>query len=269
MVDTRLEGPVRIVGAGLLGASIGLGLRARGVDVILVDSSATHLRLAIDYGAGRAASEQDEPKLIVVAVPPEQVAEVVARELKAFPNALVTDVASVKLEPLEQLRAMGADVSRYIGTHPMAGRERGGPASARADLFLARPWVIAGHDEISYRDAGPVEDLILDLGATPIELDVKRHDESVALVSHVPQLVSSLMAARLAGAEDSAVALAGGGLRDVTRIAASNPELWLQILQANTEPVLEVLREFSADLARVIEALSDLDQRGARSAIVE
>src|SRR5699024_5994276 len=128
---------------------------------------------------------------------------------------------------------LGAELSRYLGTHPMAGRERGGPASARADLFVGRPWVIAGHEGIRYRAGAAVEDMILDLGATPIEVDAELHDESVALISHVPQLVSSLMAARLIESSDVTVGLAGGGLRDVTRIAASEPELWLQILAAN------------------------------------
>ncbi len=95
MVESRLVGPVRVVGVGLLGTSIGLGLSARGIDVILADASPTHLRIALDYGAGRAATSTDAPQLIVVCVPPDVTAEVVARELEAFPDAIVTDVARV------------------------------------------------------------------------------------------------------------------------------------------------------------------------------
>ncbi len=170
--DTRVQGTVRIVGTGLLGTSIALGLRARGVDVVLADASPTTLRLAADMGAGRIAdigAAPDRPSLVVVCVPPDVTARVVAAELAAHPDALVTDVASVKAAPLAELAAMGADLSRYLGSHPLAGRERGGPVSATGDLFLGRPWVIAGHDGITYAAGAPVEQLILDLGAVPIE----------------------------------------------------------------------------------------------------
>ena len=269
MTDRRLGGPVRIVGAGLLGASIGLALRARGVDVILSDISPSTVTLAVDYGAGRVPAEGDTPELIVVCVPPDVVATTVAAELEAYPNALVTDVASIKLAPLNELRALGVDLSRYIGSHPMAGRERGGAVSARADLFVGRPWVIAGHNDITYRRAAPVEDLALDLGAIPIEMDVAEHDASVALVSHVPQVVSSLLAARLRDAPDTAVSLAGQGLRDTTRIASSEPGLWVQILAANADQVVGVLGELRDDLDRVIQALGNPSAPGARRALAE
>jgi len=267
--DRRLTGPVRIVGAGLLGSSIGLALRAKGVDVILDDVSPSTVTLAVDYGAGRHAIEGDTPELIVVAVPPDVTARTVAAELAAYPDALVTDVASVKLAPLAELRSLGADLSRYIGSHPMAGRERGGAASARADLFIGRPWVIAGHDDISYRRAAAVEDLALDLGALPIEMTAAEHDASVALVSHVPQVVASLLASRLRDAPDAAIGLAGQGLRDTTRIASSAPELWVQILGANAERTAAILAEFRDDLDGVIDALANPAAPGARRAIAE
>jgi prephenate dehydrogenase len=205
----------------------------------------------------------------VVCVPPDVTATTVAAELAAYPTALVTDVASVKLAPLAELRALGADLTRYIGSHPMAGRERGGAASARADLFVGRPWVLAGHDAITYSRAAPVEALAMDLGAVPIEMDAAAHDSSVALVSHVPQVVASLLAARLRDAPDASVGLAGQGLRDTTRIAGSAPELWVQILAANAEPVTGILGALRDDLDRVIRALDAPDAPGARRAIAE
>jgi len=267
--DRRLNGPIRIVGTGLLGTSIGLAMSARGVDVILTDVSPSSLELAIDYGAGRRAEPGDTPELIIVCVPPDVTAATVAAELVAFPDALVTDVASVKAAPLAELTAHGADLSRYIGSHPMAGRERSGAISARADLFIGRPWVIAGHDGITYARAAQVEQLALDLGAQPIEMAVDEHDRNVALVSHAPQLVASLLARRLGGASDSAVALAGQGLRDTTRIASSDPELWIQILRNNADPVVDILRAYRDDLDTVISALAEPDARGARRAIAE
>ncbi|KRC62297.1 prephenate dehydrogenase [Agromyces sp. Root81] len=269
MTESRLTGPVRVVGVGLLGASIGLGLRAKGIEVILADASPTHLAIAVDYGAGRPAVDGDRPQLIVVCVPPDVTADVVAAELAAYPDAIVTDVASVKLAVYEDLKARGADLSRYIGTHPMAGRERGGPMAGRADLFVGRPWVVAAHGGISYQDGSAIDDLILDLGATLVELTPEQHDAAVALVSHVPQVVSSLMARRLIDAPHASVNLAGQGLRDVTRVAASDPELWVQILGQNAAPVAEILRGYRGDLDRFIDALDNMDAPGARRRVAE
>ncbi|CAH0172356.1 MULTISPECIES: prephenate dehydrogenase [unclassified Microbacterium] len=265
----RLSGTVRIVGAGLLGASIGHALRAKGIDVVLADTSPAQLRLAIDYGAGRAAREDDAPSLIVVSVPPDVTADVIEAELAKHPDAVVTDVASVKLEPFRALKDRGVDLTRYIGSHPLAGRERGGAISARADLFIGRPWVVCRDEETRAADLALVEDLALDVGAMPLEMTPEEHDRSVALTSHVPQVVASLLAARLAMADEDALRLAGQGVRDTTRIAASAPELWVQILGANADPVVEVLDALAADLKTVSDALRAPDAPGARRAVAE
>lgn len=266
---TRTSGTVRVVGSGLLGASVGHALTALGVDVVLSDTSPSQLRLAIDYGAGRAERDDDRPSLIVVAVPPDVVADVVERELAAYPGAVVTDVASIKLEPLRTLRARGVDLTHYIGSHPMAGRERGGAISARADIFVGRPWVVCRDAETSAHDLSLVEGLALDLGATLVEMTPEEHDESVALMSHVPQLVASLLASRFVEAPDGSLRLAGQGVRDTTRIAASAPELWVQILGANAAPVVEVLDQLAADLGDVAAALRDPDAPGARRTVAD
>ena len=203
----RLTGHVRVVGAGLLGASIGLALKAQGIEVSLSDASPAQLRLAVDYGAGRPERDGDAPSIVVVSVPPDVTASVIEAELARFPNAVVTDVASVKLEPFRTLTARGVDLTRYIGSHPLAGRERGGAISARADLFLGRPWVICRDEETPADALALIEDLALDLGASPIEMTPEEHDRSVGLVSHVPQLVASLLAKQLVSAPDSAVRL--------------------------------------------------------------
>lgn len=265
----RTSGTVRIVGAGLLGSSIGHALRALGVDVALSDASPAQLRLAVDYGAGRAAQDDDRPSLIVVAVPPDVTAEVIERELAAFPGVVVTDVASVKLEPLRVLRERGVDLTHYIGSHPMAGRERGGAISARADIFVGRPWVVCRDGETPAADLALVEGLALDLGATPIEMTPDEHDRAVALVSHVPQLVASLLAGRFVDAPDGSLRLAGQGVRDTTRIAASAPELWVQILGANAAPVVDVLDSLAGDLTAVADALRAPESPGARRAVAE
>ncbi|MCW3494811.1 prephenate dehydrogenase [Microbacterium sp. SSM24] len=265
----RVQGTVRIVGAGLLGASIGHALTALGVDVALDDTSPAQLRLAVDYGAGRRAAAEDEPALIVVAVPPDVTADVIERELARYPRAVVTDVASVKLEPLRTLRERGVDLTHYIGSHPLAGRERGGAISARADIFVGRPWVVCRDGETSATDLAVVEALALDLGAMPLEMGPEEHDRAVALVSHVPQLVASLLAGRFVDAPDGSLGLAGQGVRDTTRIAASAPELWVQILGANATPVVDVLDALAADLSSVADALRSPDAPGARRAVAD
>ncbi|WP_460802681.1 prephenate dehydrogenase [Microbacterium sp. GXF6406] len=265
----RLAGTVRIVGAGLLGASIGHALRAKGVDVVLADTSPAQLRLAIDYGAGRAAREDDAPRLIVVSVPPDVTADVIEAELARFPNAVVTDVASVKLEPFRALVGRGVDLTRYIGSHPLAGRERGGAISARADLFIGRPWVVCRDEETRAEDLALVEDLALDVGAMPLEMTPEEHDRSVAITSHVPQVVASLLAGRLAAADEESLRLTGQGVRDTTRIAASAPELWVQILGANAHSVVEILDALAEDLKVVSDALREPDAPGARRVVAE
>ena len=267
-MTARTQGTVRIVGTGLLGASIGHALTALGVDVVLSDASRSAVSLAVDYGAGRVAGPGDAPSLVVVAVPPDATAEVTAAELAAHPDAIVTDLASVKSGILLELQSMGADLSRYVGSHPMAGRERAGAVASRADLFIGRPWVIAAPEE-SGTAWRLVEALALDLGAAPIRMDALAHDEAVAVISHVPQLVASILAKRLVGASDQAVSLAGPGVRDTTRIAASDPALWVQILGANAGAVVTLLEAYRADLDVAIAALSDQAAPGARRAIAD
>lgn len=266
---SRLVGTVRVVGAGLLGASIGHALRANGVDVVLADTSPAQLSLAVDYGAGRRAADDDAPVLVVVAVPPDVTADVIEAELSRFPDAVVTDVASVKLEPFRALQSRGVDLTRYIGSHPLAGRERGGAISARADLFIGRPWVVCRDADTKASDLALVEALALDVGAMPLEMTPEEHDRSVALTSHVPQVVASLLAGRLAVADEGALRLSGQGVRDTTRIAASAPELWVQILGANAAPVVEILDALADDLREVSEALRAPAAPGSRRVVAE
>lgn len=266
-MTSRIDGSVRVVGAGLLGASIGLALSKLGNYVIMADQSPAVQSLAIDYGAGHAPSENDAPALIVVCVPPDITAQIVARELAAYPAATVTDVASVKSGILSELRNLDADLSRYVGSHPMAGRERGGAASARADLFQGRVWVVSPANESSTSAVMNVENLALELGSAPVRVAAKEHDRAVAVVSHVPQIVASLAASTLVNAAEEDVALAGQGIRDTTRIAASDPKLWLQILSANATEITSVLKEFETRLVTLIGALENVAAPGSLAKI--
>ena len=267
----HLNGPVVVVGTGLLGTSIGLGLRGRGVAVFLSDPSPTNQAVAVDIGAGLPLARLDgeQPELVVVAAPPDVTAAVVDRALKDYPAATVVDIASVKASILAELRARGADLGRYVGTHPMAGREKSGPVAARGELFTSMPWVLCPSEETLPRALEAARALAGDLGAVVSEFGAEEHDEAVALVSHVPQVVSSLVASRLQGTPLHALSLAGNGLRDVTRIAASDPTLWVQILGANADKVVEILHGLREDLNRLIGTLENPTAPGARLGLAQ
>jgi prephenate dehydrogenase len=254
-------GSVRIVGAGLLGTSIGLALSKLGVDVSIDSKSRKSVELACEYGAGRPAEATDKPQIVVVCVPPQLTAAKVLEALEAFPDAVVTDVASVKGSVLKELTDSGQAISRYVGSHPMAGRERGGAIAGRADLFVGRPWVITSTPNTNSEAAESIRALALTLGAAPVDATPEQHDRAVALVSHAPQLISSLLASRLVDAEDADLALAGQGLRDTTRIAASDGQLWKQIIAANAEQILPVLENFAEDLVSLLNALANADEQ--------
>jgi len=169
---------IKIVGAGLLGTSLGLALSKHGITAQLSDQSKANLRLAIEYGAGQETGA--EPDLVVVCVPPDMTAEVVAKELSIHPDATITDVASTKAQIANEVRELSIHHSRYIGSHPMAGREKGGPGKARADLFFARPWVIAAEADADPARVELIRDLALSLGALPQQLSPGEHDAAVA-----------------------------------------------------------------------------------------
>jgi prephenate dehydrogenase len=247
-----------VIGAGLIGASIGRALTAADWAVHLRDRLLSHVRVAEGLGAGSAdPAVGDEVALVVVAVPPRALGEVIGQALDSYPRATVTDVGSVKAGVLDALWEHQAGLERYVGSHPMAGSQHSGPLGARADLFADRTWVIAPHRRSAASSVQVVRDLVRACGAREVVMDVEDHDAAVASVSHLPHLMSVLTAGTLNGVPASHLALAGPGLRDVTRIAGSDPLLWEQILNANQAAILQRLRTVQADLGAVIEALED------------
>jgi len=248
-----------VLGTGLIGTSVALALRERGLTVWLEDREAASAELAAGIGAGALLPAGGPPggpaDVAVLATPPAAVAPALAAAQERGLARCYTDVASVKELPLSQARALGCDLTTYVPGHPLSGRERSGPAAARADLFLGRPWVICPLAESQAHAILLVTTLARECGAQPVNLSPAEHDQWVALVSHAPHLLASAMAARLEQADQGALALAGQGLRDVTRIAAGDPDMWLQILLANAGPVSEVLRLVAADLQQAAAAL--------------
>jgi prephenate dehydrogenase len=254
-------GTVVVIGTGLIGTSAALALSRAGARVWLSDRDPAAAALAAELGAGQvlpAPGTQGDPAtsprwlaappggpadLAVIAVPPASVAPVLAAAQRAGLARTYTDVASIKAQPLAQARAAGCDVTRYVPSHPLAGRERSGPAAARADLFLGRTWAVCPAPEAAPDAVAAVTALAVTCGAEPVVTDPSTHDRWVALISHAPHVVAAALAAQLAAPSvpPEALELAGQGLRDTTRIAVGDTELWRQILTGNAGPVAAVL----------------------------
>ena len=247
---------VRIVGSGLIGTSIGLALVAHGVEVDMRDIDPRAQLLARDL-----VKSQDlkEPELTIFALPSNRLVEVLDSEFSINPGSKFIDIGSVKTKPLLDVSRSEIPTGNFMATHPMAGREVGGAESARADLFQSRTWVYIPND----LDGNPVDPelltyglwLIKALGAVPVAMQAAEHDRAVALISHLPQAVASLLAGQLLLGDRAALELSGAGLRDTTRIAASDPALWDEILASNSAEIAPLLISLQSDLAALIEAL--------------
>lgn len=266
-------GSVLVIGTGLIGTSVALAARSRGHEVWLDDRDDDHVAQAEELGAGRRwspaqASVLGPDDLVVVAVPPSVAAPVVAEALSAHPRATVTDVASVKNPVIEYLTAHDADLSRFVGGHPMAGREMSGPSAASAELFHGRIWLLTPTERTDPARLDIVARLAASTGAAVRTMPAEVHDRAVALISHTPQVVASLMAARLAEADADAVGVAGQGLRDVVRIAGSDAALWADILCTNADEVRPVLTALQSDLDRMLAALDEGSDRAEVSGLI-
>ncbi|MFE1963205.1 prephenate dehydrogenase [Streptomyces sp. NPDC059479] len=263
-----------VIGTGLIGTSAALALAGRGVTVHLSDHDPSRARTAAALGAGTDEAPEGPVDLAIVAVPPAHVAATLAAAMRDGVARGYLDVASVKGGPRRELEALGIDLASYIGTHPMSGKERSGPLAATADLFDGRPWVLTPTRDTDTEVLNLALELVALCRAVPVVMDADAHDRAVALVSHTPQLISSMVAARLAEADETAVRLCGQGIRDVTRIAASDPGMWVEILSANPGPVADVLAGVAADLGETVEALralqsSDEEKRRGGAAGIE
>lgn len=254
-MNTTILGPILIIGTGLVGASIGCALTQAGEEVHLRDQALSHAQVAAGRGAGQVEDIDPEAvALVIVAVPPRPLPSVISAALAEFPNAVVTDVGSIKQGVLTALERDGLELRRYVGSHPMAGSHLAGPVTATPDLFLDRSWVVTPHATAT---PGAVETVVAlgeACGARPTLMDPQEHDLAVAAVSHLPHAVSAMVAAGLAGRPADHLALAGQGVRDVTRIAAGDPILWEQILAGNAVAV-------GRELTAMGERLSELGNR--------
>jgi prephenate dehydrogenase len=256
-------GTAVVIGTGLIGTSIALALRERGTEVWLSDTDQAATRLAADLGAGRVLDADGVPAeavgVAILAVPPGAVARSLQAAQRRGLARCYTDVASVKELPLRDASALGCDLATFVPGHPMSGRERSGPAAARADLFAGQPWAICPADETETSCVDVVTRVARACGASPVRMSAAEHDRWVALVSHVPHLVAAVMAAQCGDAPSAALALAGPGLRDVTRIAAGDVGLWTEILAANASDVRELALAVAGQLSSAAEVLSAVE----------
>ena len=254
---------VSIIGAGLLGASLGLAMKTRGLAgrIIGAGRRIESLEIAHRLGAVDEITLDDgeaarDAALIVIATP----AAMVMDKLDAIrdacrPDAVVTDVASTKRAICDHAAASWPRPRRFVGRHPMAGSEKFGPAHARADFYEGAVCLVEQGDGLDSAVRSQVRALWEAVGARVVDITPAEHDDLLARTSHIPHVVASALAAAV-GSRENIRAFIGKGFRDVTRIAASRPELWRDICLTNREAVTAGLDEILARLSAFRDALS-------------
>ena len=255
--STTLVSPGRaaIVGAGLMGGSLGMALRAQGWFVTGDDTDALRVVRGIELGAFDAAGVDPAADVTFICTPVLSVADLARKALEN--GGIVTDIGSVKQPIVEEV-----DHPRFVGGHPMAGSEQEGIEGADALMFEGRTWVLTPTPTTDPEAFTRLHALVASLGALVLSVPPDRHDELVAVVSHVPHLAAAtLMRLAATGAEEHAalLRLAAGGFRDMTRIAAGHPAIWLDICEGNRDAIVRVLDHLIRDLGgmRAIVAAGD------------
>jgi len=256
-----------ILAPGLLGASVARAARARGVAArIVIWSRRPETRLALagqpwcDAVADTPEAAARDATLVVVAAPVDQIVPIVRQIAAHLPaGAIVTDVGGVKGDIARLGAAAVGDHAHFVGSHPMAGSEKTGWEHGTADLFARRTCFVTPLATTAPAAIAAVVRFWRDLDAEPVTVEPDRHDEIVAHISHLPQVLASTLCAFLATKDPAWRNFAGGGLRDTTRIAASDPQLWRTILEQNRDEVLRALRHYQDELHALQAALSNRD----------
>jgi prephenate dehydrogenase len=257
---------ITILGPGLLGASLAMALKERALCRRIHTwsrSAPTRAQAAqaawCDAVFERPEEACQESDCVVVCTPVETIVPLlsqVAPELAA--GALVTDVGSTKSLICRQVRALPGHF-HFIGSHPMAGSEQAGMAHARADLFEGAVGILTPFDDDDHAILLRLEKFWRAVGMETFTTSPEHHDEIVARISHLPHVLASSLCSYLSGQDTSWSALAGGGLRDSTRIASGDAKLWKQILQQNREEVLRAIGGFEDELHLLKSALLNQD----------
>ncbi len=256
-----------ILAPGLLGGSVAKAARAHGVARrVTLWARRPEVRLALrgqpwcDAVADTPEAAAAGASLVVVAAPVDKIVELVSAIAPHLPaGAIVTDVGSVKGEICRLGQAALASRAHFVGSHPMAGSEKTGWEHAGAELFSKRACFVTPLPETDAAAAETVVKFWRDLGAEPVTVAPDAHDEIVAHISHLPQVLASALGAFLAQKNPAWRNFAGGGLRDTTRIAASDPQIWRAILDQNRDELLRALRQFQDELQAMQAALANRD----------
>ena len=249
---------VKIVGSGLIGTSIGLALSQKNIAVLMSDSNASSAALAQSLVAPNLNfDDSKEFDLVIIAVPPSSFSSAISKEFKLNPSSIFVDILSIKTKPQVEVEAIPGLSERFVGSHPMAGREVSGAQSARGDLFVGRSWIVCPSANTSDISVGLVKELIQICGGVVVTMDSAEHDQAMALVSHAPQVVASLMAAALKDYNTKWFDLIGQGFRDLTRIADSDPHLWSEILSENAANIREILAALRSNMEVMEKKLGD------------
>lgn len=247
---------VGIVGLGLIGGSVALDLLDRGREVVGFDVDPEHIAGAAAAGVrtlGSVGEVAQAADLVVVAVPPRGVAATLDTVLAANPEVAVTDVASVKAP--DALGLTAPLPPRYVGGHPMAGTERSGWSAARRGLLAGAAWMLTPHDDVDLGAFADVAGLVINLQARPVVIGVSLHDLLVAAVSHAPHLLAyGLHAAATDAAGAAADLIAGPSFRDATRVAASDPEFWAEVVDRNRTAIRQVVARIQEWLDGAVDA---------------
>lgn len=246
----------QIIGTGLIGTSIALNLAEKGWPLELLDISDRERKLANDLVPD--AKKLDQVDLVIIATPPRAALQAILEAHAANPHAIVIDVGSVKSKLLLEVQDFPELAKRFIGTHPIAGRERSGAEAARSDLFAERAWIVTPSSDIDEDDVKKVFAMIEELGAHPYLMTANAHDNLFAKISHLPQVISVALASSISDLGED-LSLAGQGLRDMLRISASEGELWSEILLNNQEEIVEAIEDFQDILESLTEAIEDND----------
>lgn len=239
-----------VIGAGLIGTSIALGAKRAGAEVQLFDEDGRAQNLANDLVE---SVEIADPTIVVIATPTSALVGAINRYKNLYPKSTFIDIGSTKTKVQVEVQTDKELSARFCPTHPMAGRELDGAEAAQSDLFVGKSWIITPLAETSGESIALVKELIEKLGARVIAMSPEDHDAAVASISHLPQIISSLLAAQLEGKSPEFLALAGSGVMDTTRIAGSNPDLWREILNLNRNAIEPLLKDFQKDLSTLIE----------------
>jgi prephenate dehydrogenase len=260
---------ITIVGTGLIGGSFALAARKAGFRgrIVGCDREEVLARAremgAIDGGSSDPGEAVAGSDLVLLATPVGAILDFLKRVgPRLGPNVSVTDAGSTKAEIMTEARAVfGGNVAqRFLGGHPIAGKERSGIEEADADLFRGSVWLFtpAEGQELSAGRVGEFVALVEFIGARAVEIDAERHDRLCAWTSHLPQMVSTALAAALEeefGDDPELRAIGGRALREMTRIAASPYSMWRDIALTNSENIAEALQRLEQRLAHLRENL--------------